>query len=401
MVETALRAVINKPGEPPALSRAERDRRYALVRASMRERGLDALMATGTDLLYLSGGLSGEEYGLLPTVEDEDFEAVISWRWLVDIPEQVLLDSQDWVQRVRSGRTGIVMADRIKELRIERGTIGYSGAFGHAVIAGLGKALPALTLVDASDVIADARTIKSAEEISLIDRANRIFDAAVARVHEVARPGVLGREVVQAGVQAMWDAGGDLDSSFSFNFGPEPVQNPVWADIQLNLPIQDGDIATLTAHSRYHYYSGHSDQEIVIGEPKPRHLAMFDAVKAVRSAVLAHLRPGVTQREVIDAYEASCDDVGYLSSAHSQIHQYGINVPEFPGLAFRIPDGKGGRGLGGAGNFTVEAGMIYSISPTLIDKTTGETLLGGNSLVVTEDGFQVLGGRDVELLVAA
>ena len=401
MVETALRAVIAKPGEAPALSLAERDRRYALVRASMRERGLDALMATGTDLLYLSGGLSGEEYGLLPLAEDEEFEAVISWRWLVDIPERVLLDSQEWVKRVRSGRTGIAMADRIEELRLEKGTIGYSGAFGHAVIAGLSKKLPAMTLVDASDIVADARTIKSAEEIALIDRANRIFDAAVHRVQEVARPGVLGREVVQAGVQAMWDAGGDLDSAFSLNFGPEPVQNPVWADIQLNLPIADGDIATLTAHSRFHYYSGHSDQEIVIGEPKTRHMAMFEAVKAVRSTVLEHLRPGVTQREVIDAYEARCKEVGYLSSPHSQIHQYGINVPEFPGRAFRIPDSKGGKGLGGAGNFSVEAGMIYSISPTLIDKTTGETLLGGNSLVVTADGFQVLGGREVELLVAA
>ena len=401
MVETALRAVINKPGDPPALSLSERDRRYALVRASMRDRGLDALIATGTDLLYLSGGLSGEEYGLLPAVEDEEFEAIISWRWLVDIPERVLLDCQEWVKRVRSGRTGIVMADRIKELRLEKGTIGYSGAFGHAVIAGLREALPAMTMVDASDIVADARTIKSAEEIALIDRANRIFDAAVDRVQEVARPGMLGRAAVQAGVQAMWDAGGDLDSSFSLNFGPEPVQNPAWADIQLNLPMADGDIATLTAHSRYHYYSGHSDQEIVIGEPKARHLTMFEAVKAVRATVLDRLRPGVTHRDVIDAYEAGCDEVGYLSSPHSQIHQYGINVPEFPGRAFRIPDSKGGRGLGGAGNFTVEAGMIYSISPTLIDKATGETLLGGNSLAVTDDGFRVLGGREVELLVAA
>jgi hypothetical protein len=32
MVETALRAVINRPGEPPALSLQERDRRHGLVR---------------------------------------------------------------------------------------------------------------------------------------------------------------------------------------------------------------------------------------------------------------------------------------------------------------------------------------------------------------------------------
>ncbi len=44
--------------------------------------------------------------------------------------------------------------------------------------------------------------------------------------------------------------------------------------------------------------------------------------------------------------------------------------------------------------------MIYSISPTLIDGETGETLLGGTSLAVTDDGQQELGDREVELLVA-
>ena len=38
----------------------------------------------------------------------------------------------------------------------------------------------------------------------MIEAANRIFDAAIERVHEVARPGMTGAEVVQEGVKAMW-----------------------------------------------------------------------------------------------------------------------------------------------------------------------------------------------------
>jgi len=36
----------------------------------------------------------------------------------------------------------------------------------------------------------------------------------------------------------------------------------------------------------------------------------------------------------------------------------------------------------------------------LIDRKTGETLPGGNSLAVTDDGYRELGRRDVELCVA-
>jgi Xaa-Pro aminopeptidase len=292
------------------------------------------------------------------------------------------------------------MAERIAELRLDRGTIGYSGPFTYADLTGIMKAHPAVRMVDASDILANARTIKSDEEIALIDRANRIFDEAVRRIQETARPGMLGREIVQIGLQAMWDAGGDLDSSFLLNFGAAPVQSPVWADITLSQPVMDGDIATLTAHSRFHHYSGHSDQEIVIGEPKARHRRMFDGVKAVRDDVLKSVRPATTMREIINAYEAACQEAGYLPSAHSQIHQYGINVPEFPGPMFRIPDNQGNRGLGAGGNFALRPGMIFSISPTLIDEASGETLLGGNTLAVTKDGYKELGSRGVELLVA-
>jgi hypothetical protein len=74
------------------------------------------------------------------------------------------------------------------------------------------------------------------------------------------------------------------------------------------------------------------------------------------------------------------------------MHQYGIDVPEFPGPAFKAP--------GGPRNFTLAPGMIYSISPTLVAPDSDDTLLGGTSLVVTETGYRELGDRKVELLVA-
>jgi Xaa-Pro aminopeptidase len=247
----------------------------------------------------------------------------------------------------------------------------------------------------------DVRTLKSDEENAMIDRANRVFDAAVKRVQEVARPGMTGKQVVQEAIRAMWEAGGDLESTLSFNFGPVPAQNPILADLCLNKKIEKGDVGTLTAHAHYSGYAGHSDQEISFGKPKPVHQEMFQAVIAIRKAVLKQVKDGATQRDLIDAYQKACKESGFKSSPHSQIHQYGIDVPEFPGQSFRIADPRPeAGGLGGAGNFTLKAGMIYSISPTVVANEGKDTLLGGTSLVVTESGYKDHGKRKVEMLVA-
>ena len=50
--------------------------------------------------------------------------------------------------------------------------------------------------------------------------------------------------------------------------------------------------------------------------------------------------------------------------------------------------------------FVLKSGMIYSISPTVVNKDGADTLLGGTSLIVTENGYRDHGERTVEMLVA-
>jgi Xaa-Pro dipeptidase len=394
-------ASILRTGDSAPLSISERDRRYGLIREALMERGIGAVIVTGTQLVYLSGGIPGEQFGVLPAEAGEPFTEMLEWRHLSDIPKSVVLEAQDWITDLRSGRNPGSVVERLKELKLEEGTVGFAGPFSQQAAGFIKKALPSLTLVDASDILNNVRTIKSDEELDLIDRANHIFNAAVEAVHAKGKPGMLGSDLMHIGISAMWDAGGDLDSTFSINFGEVPAQNPVLASICLNKPIKEGEIATMTAHSHYQHYAGHSDQEIAFGDPNPRHAAMFESVKKVRAAVLSVVRAGATQRDLVDAYRAACGDSGFQTSDHSQIHQYGLDVPEFPGVAYRIDDPGDGKGLGGAGNFTLTTGMVYSISPTVVDEATGDLMLGGTSLAVTDNGYRDLGARDVELLITS
>jgi Xaa-Pro aminopeptidase len=384
----------------PSLSLKERNRRYSAIRARMKERGIGALIVGGSNLTYLSNGLPGELFGVLPAEEGEEFTSVLIWRYLVDIPPNTLRDAQDWVTDYRGAKNpNVTIVERLKELKLESGTVAYAGRFGHSGYNFIMRQLPSLKIVDASDILEDIRTLKSDEEIALIDHANSLFNLAVEAIHHKARPGMLGREVVQIGLNAMFDGGADHDATFSLNFGPHPKQNPILAWICLDQRIKEGDVATLTSHPHFRHYAGHTDQEIVFGSPSQLHLKMFDSVKKVHSAVVSRVKAGVTQRDLIEAYEAACRDTGFQTCEHSQIHQYGIEVPEFPGPAFKTADTKGGKGLGSAGNFTLKSGMIYSISPVLIDGATEDLILGGTTMAVTDTGFRELGKRPVELLV--
>lgn len=382
----------------PTLSLAERDRRYREVRERLRERGVDCVVVTGSNLFYLSNGLPGERSGLLPT-QELPMTVCLNSRHLADLSAQVVVDGQDWIQDVRAGNDARPVLERIAELKLEKGAIGViPSTLSHAFYSQLQAGVPQARLVDVTDILADLRTTKSAEEIAMIDQANRIFDAAVQAVRLFARPGMLGVEVVREGIKAMWEAGGDLNSTFGFNFGPVPKQNPVLCEQCLTRRIQPGDIGTMTAHAHYGGYGGHSDHEISFGEPGSLHRDMYQAVLHVREVVLQEVKAGATQRGLIDVYRQACQETGFRWSPHSQIHQYGIDVPEFPGPAFKAGNG-GGRG-GEERDFVLAPGMIYSISPTLVAPNGDDTMLGGTCLVVTKDGFQELGDRKVELLIA-
>jgi Xaa-Pro aminopeptidase len=383
------------------LSLRERDRRYAAVRAELRRRGLQAVVVTGSNLQYLSDGVPRELFGVLSVDENEPFTDILIWRALADVSIDVVREAQDWVSDIRSGRDGVAVAARLKELRLDKAKVGYAGALSQRVFSQIVKELPNMSLVEASDAFVNLRTIKSDEEIALIDRANVIFDKAVEQIHAKARPGMLGRELIQLGRVAIWEAGGDLDSYFSFSFGAVGSQNPILAEYALERRIEAGDIGTLTSHTIFHQYCGHSDQELAFGKPRPLHVEMFAGVVHVRDKVLKIVKPGATHRDLVDLYEEATAETGFKTSTHSQMHLYGIDVPEFPGPAFKIDDPKGGEGLGGSGNFVLEAGMIFSISPTLINEKTGDSVLGGTSLVVTNDGYLNFGDRPVELLVSA
>ena len=123
--------------EIPQLSLAERDRRYAAVRKQMAARGLDAIVLWGWPMMwdfytanarYLSPIGGNAEFNVLI------FPAAGEPTSIIHMP--TFLDgwraAQDWVSdiRPRTKSWADSVANRIKELKLERGKIGMDGLAG-------------------------------------------------------------------------------------------------------------------------------------------------------------------------------------------------------------------------------------------------------------------------------
>ena len=127
--------------ELPRLSLAERDRRYAAVKKEMAARDLDAIVLWGWPLVwdfytanarYLSPIGGNAEFNVLV------FPAVGEPTSIIHMPTFVdgWSAAQNWVSDIRPrGKTWAhSVANRIKELNLERGKIGMDGLAGPLVV---------------------------------------------------------------------------------------------------------------------------------------------------------------------------------------------------------------------------------------------------------------------------
>jgi Xaa-Pro aminopeptidase len=377
------------------LSASERDRRYALLREALRDRGVDCAVVCASNLFYLTNGILGERLGLLPT-EALPPTVTLHWRNLVDIPDDALREIQRWVEDLREGNDASALIERIRELRLEQGVIGLGlapvlgqGGLNHIFYAELAAAFPSARFVDVSDIFLNVRAIKSDEEVALIEQANRLFDTAVREVRDRVRPGMMGVKIIHEGTRAMWDAGGDLGSTLVASCGPIAIRQHIVQELSLGRVIQPGDVAILTGLARYGGYAGHSDQEICFGLPSPLQQEMVEAVRFLSDSVLKHVRPGAKHGDLGAAYRDAVAETGFRPTGATDLHSYGLDVPERPTVE--------GAPWNDRSDYELQPGMVYSISPAVM-APNDDVMIGGTSVVVTAGGYRTLGDRKIELL---
>ena len=175
-------------------SLAERDRRWAAVRANAAREGLDCILVSPNnefDGRYLTD-MQGTSI-VLPTAGRTPIAVNDRGR------------SNAWLVDVRPGQraAGKALAQALQELGMERSRIGVAALHGgrlshvrapegmvnYTCLQTIKDMLPNATFEDGTDAVGLSRYVKGEEEIDALRRATAIAEAGIEEMVRVARPG--------------------------------------------------------------------------------------------------------------------------------------------------------------------------------------------------------------------
>jgi Xaa-Pro aminopeptidase len=329
--------------EVPKLSLRERDRRWAAVRQAMSDAGLDCLILFGWPLMwdfhianarYLCpiGGNSAQNILVFPLDRDPTcfvFSAVglDYWRTV-----------QDWVSdiRPRNGSWGDSIATRIKELGLGAGAIGMDGLANpldpdgwvpQGTYARLQEALPQAKLVNIGGLIDELRTIKSGEEIDILNKAAVLGDLMLQVCRDTARPGVRESEVYGRMREVMVANGGEEPTLLLWASDRHPLAHP------FHLPsirqLEAGDLILCEMHPKYGGYCTHVERTFCLGEPDPKYRKIYEGCLATYQTGMELFGPGRSISAAMEAVKDTMMSRG-LGFCELGIHGHGLGSLEYP-----------------------------------------------------------------------
>lgn len=385
---------MSDPDAAPRLSLAERDRRHRIVAERMAQAGIDVLVLpastarweqTMADSRYLTtiGGFGTEALTLFSPAHGATayvFNRAAYWR-----------RAQDWVADVRDGRNRWAdnVRERLGEIGFKTGRIGISGLGGltrspdgivpHRTVESLAAAFPAAEIVDATQLMAAIRAVKSAEEIALITRATAIAEAMAARVDGL-KPGATERTIYAAMIETLLVEGGELPAMLLLGSGPGLDHGSFVSGTRR---LEAGDLIVGEIEGRYAGYSGQIVRPAVLGRASPEYRAAFDVANAGFEDVLAALKTGASLKGVVRIFEdaVSRHGRGRCQALFPLMHARG--------LGDEVPLVLSPEELEQAGDVALEAGMAFVLKPRVRCDQVGVQI--GDMVVVGDGGGRRLG----------
>jgi Xaa-Pro aminopeptidase len=389
----------------PQLSLEERDRRYHKTREEMARRGIDCLLLPANsgrweqlqaDSRYLTsiGGFATEVFTVFPLEGDVTayvFNRAAWWE-----------KAQNWVQDVRDGRNrwGENAIERINELGLQNKTIGIAGLAGlfrapegiipYSSVKAIQDAFPQAQLVNATEMMQTIRAIKSAEEISFLERSAAIIEKTIEAMVETARPGVCEKELYGAMIHAMLSNGGELPTLFFLSAGAEITNSSF---VPTDYVMRSGDRIINEIEAKYGGYAAQAVSPMTLGEPKPDYAEMIEISRACFDAILHAMKPGVTFGSLFDIYRETVEKNGrgrYVWN-HPVMHARGLG-DDGPALL-------GQQDLERFSRMQLETGMVFILKPQVRAAQEKGRASIGDTVVVTDGAARRLGKRELKLIV--
>jgi Xaa-Pro aminopeptidase len=250
-----------------------------------------------------------------------------------------------------------------------------------------------IEVVDGQALMQDVRKIKTADEITLLNTACAMVDAAYDELYRAMRPGFRENDCVALVNKVLFELGSEHVEGVNAISGERCSPHPhVFTDRML----RPGDPAYFDILHAYNGYRTCYYRTFAVGSASP---ALVDAYKRCRDILdqaIAAIRPGVTTAEVVELFPRA-EEFGFPDEEAAFALQYGHGVglsiwekPIFSRLvSFDYPE-------------VIEEGMVFALETFWPSSDGWSAARIEEQLVVTATGSQVITRFPAEeLLVTA
>ncbi|MET4806163.1 Xaa-Pro peptidase family protein [Limibacillus sp. MBR-115] len=369
--------------------------RISAVRAELKRRDLSALLVFAQESHYYLTGYDSTGYLFFQvaviTADDTPITLLTRRPDLQQAREtSVIEDVRIWFNsedaKPALDLRAILQEKGLKNSRIgiELDTYGLTGANHAQVDAALADWC---YLEDASDIVRRLRVRKSAAELAYVRSAAQLADNALLAMLQTARPGKLDTEITAAGLSEILRSGGDVPPAGPLvNSGPRALYGrSVCGAHRLGSPDQ----VTIEFAAPYRRYNVCIMRTAAVGEASQAQRDLFAVVREALEAMTDAVRPGRPLGEIDDAHRRVFDMAGhkinrYAACGYSLGATYRPSWMDVPPMLF-------------SGNATpAEPGMVLFMHAMLPDSARGLAMSVGHTVLVTEQGCELLSNLPLE-----
>ncbi|HWF95198.1 MAG TPA: Xaa-Pro peptidase family protein [Xanthobacteraceae bacterium] len=389
-------------------SAAEYARRFAALRAKMREHKLDCIIVPGGPSHWSFGGgmlwLTGHwewhalaSYVLVPLDGEPTMIYSMGGTHAEAVRRQVEVAVKD-VRHSRSGRYADVMVERIRELELERGRIGlmeidprhgdYLPVNQYDVLR---HNLPDAELVFTKGFLHELLSIHSVEELDCVRKAGQLCQDAMTAMVARARPGVKEYELRAAAGAAILEGGGDIDFLI---IGSTPMADPAMVfgnPRPSGRVLAKGDIINMELAAGYRGYTAQIGSPICLGEPTQMVRKFWDDIALPGyQRIIAQMQPGRPMEEMLEA--SKFFRRSGVQSRPTQCHGIDL-VTDKPHISAEHVSAE-------AFETVLKPGMVIMAEPNPISADGLFGIFLGHTFIITPDGHECVDKFPLEIAVA-
>jgi len=356
--EKELAAMTSMRGDVPPIGVEERLRRIARAQAIMREKGIDALyLDVSSSMVYFTGlnfrrtermhsavlPAKGEIVYVSPAFEVEKLKTMTTFGDKIAVWEE-------------DHNPTAVVTETVRALGYPNGVIAVDEATPFFTFDGLRRAGNSYNFVNAVDVTAACRMIKSEHEIALMQTAKSITLAAHTAAARIMREGITTTEVQAFLVAAHKKLGSEGLPPFNSVLFGEATAYP--HGVPYPQTLNDGDMILIDTGAPVDGYLSDITRSYVFGTPSRRYREVWNLDKQAQAAGFAAAKPGNRCEDVDAAARGVVNGAGFGPGyatpglPHRTGHGIGLDVHEWPYLV------KGDR-------TELRPGMTFSNEPMI------------------------------------